>query len=171
MACVVSTSAFASSAPVLPLKTRAELKTDSGPNRIEQQALTSISASSYYDALSEVTSESSVAPKGTAVFRVQGGVLPSASRIRFALDDAGKIIIRGDDMLFINVNQKTRALEFLARRGEGASLVRFELKPEFVETLRKLAVPQRAGRQFPGSESQNVFLLAASIIVRELNER
>ena len=53
-------------------------------------------------------------------------------------------------MLFINVNQETRALEFLARRGEGASLVRFELKPEFVEKLRRLAVPQRAGRQFPG---------------------
>ena len=55
-----------------------------------------------------------------------------------------------DDMLFINVNQKTRALEFLAKRGDGARLVQFQIKPEFLDSLRRLAVDQRVGRQFPG---------------------
>lgn len=84
------------------------------------------------------------------MFRVQGGVLPNASKVRFVLDDPGKIAIQGDDMLFINVNQQARALEFLGKRGEGASLVQFQIKPEFLDKLRKLAVDQRVGRQFPG---------------------
>jgi RHS repeat-associated protein len=90
------------------------------------------------------------AKRAATVFRVQGGVLPNASKVRFVLDDAGKIAIQGDDMLFINVNQQSRALEFLAKRGEGANLCQFQIKPEFLDKLRRLAVDQRVGRQFPG---------------------
>ncbi|GDY13291.1 hypothetical protein LBMAG53_21690 [Planctomycetota bacterium] len=94
-----------------------------------------------------LASSANIAP---TVFRVQGGVLPNASKIRFALDESGGVTILGDEMLFININQEARALEFLARRGAGASLVRFKIKPEYLDKLRKLAVPQRAGRQYPG---------------------
>lgn len=81
---------------------------------------------------------------------MQGGVLPNASKVRFVVYDAGRLSISGDDMLFVNINQAARAVEFLARRGEGASLVRFDLKPGFVEKLRATAVKQRIGAAFPG---------------------
>lgn len=51
--------------------------------------------------------------------------------------------------LFINVNQRVTADFFLARRGEGATLIELELKPEFVQKLRETAVKQKVGRQFP----------------------
>ncbi|MBI4492984.1 MAG: RHS repeat-associated core domain-containing protein, partial [Chloroflexi bacterium] len=60
------------------------------------------------------------------VYRVQGGVLPNASKIRFVLDEAKQnVSIAGDDMLFININQEARAMEFLAKWSETAYLVRF----------------------------------------------
>jgi len=86
---------------------------------------------------------------GVATFRVQGGVLPNASKLRFVVDEGGGLSIAGDDMLFVNVNQEARAVEFLAQRGEGASLVRFELRPEFVEKLQASAVRQELGRLNP----------------------
>ncbi len=58
----VCVPALASSHCALHLKTRAELKTDSGQNRIGQPTLTSITASSYYDSFGKVASDSSVAP-------------------------------------------------------------------------------------------------------------
>ncbi|MDA8021347.1 MAG: RHS repeat-associated core domain-containing protein, partial [Thermoanaerobaculia bacterium] len=87
--------------------------------------------------------------EGIPTFRVQGGVLPNASKVRFSVDDAGQLSIKGDDMLFVNVNQEQRAVEFLARRGETASLIRFDLSPEFVEKLRKMSVRQNQGRLNP----------------------
>jgi hypothetical protein len=84
------------------------------------------------------------------IYRVQGGVLPNASRVRFQLGEAGRVTIAGDDMLFVNLGQEGRALEFLAKRGETAELVRFDVTPEFAARLRAAAVPQRVGRQFPG---------------------
>ena len=88
--------------------------------------------------------------KGIPVFRVQGGVLPNASKVRFQIDDAGNLSIEGNDILFINVNQETRALEFLQRRGESAHLVRFEIEPAFLERLRSSAVPEVDAAKFPG---------------------
>ncbi len=63
-------------------------------------------------------------------------------------------------MLFINVNQETRAVAFLARRGDTASLVRFELRPEFVEKLRSSSVRQELGRANP-TRPQQVDVTAA----------
>ncbi len=87
---------------------------------------------------------------GTTIYRVQGGLPPNASRIRFVLDDAGKLGIQGDDMLFINLGRRGRALEFLARRGDQAVLVEFQVNAEFVQQLRSQAVGQRLGRLHPG---------------------
>lgn len=53
-------------------------------------------------------------------------------------------------MLFVNVGQHDRALAFLAKRGETAELVQFQVAPEFVQKLSSLAVEQRIGRQYPG---------------------
>jgi RHS repeat-associated protein len=92
----------------------------------------------------------SPAKAGGTIFRVQGGVLPNASKNRFFLDEAGNLAIDGTDMLFVNVGQRDRALEFLARRGETAELVQFEVSEGFINTLRSTAVPQRFGRQAPG---------------------
>ncbi len=56
--------------------------------------------------------------KSVPAYRVQGGILPNASKNRIVFNNGQPSII-GDDMLFINVNQKSRALEFLAKRGGG----------------------------------------------------
>jgi hypothetical protein len=81
---------------------------------------------------------------------VQGSVPPNASKVRFQLGEGGSVTIGGDDMLFVNLGQEGRALELLARRGETAELVRFNVTPEFAARLRAEAVPWRIGRQFPG---------------------
>lgn len=54
-------------------------------------------------------------------------------------------------MLFINIRQKGRSVEFLARRGDTAFLVQFQVTEKFANQLRSTAVAQRLGRQFPGS--------------------
>ncbi len=86
---------------------------------------------------------------GVPTFRVQGGVLPNASKIRFVVDAEGKLAIVGTDRLHITVGQEKRAMEFLAKRGETAVLVRFELRPEFVERMRAESVRQAAGKAHP----------------------
>jgi hypothetical protein len=88
---------------------------------------------------------------GEKVYRVQGGVLPNASKERFAVGEGGELSIRGDDMLYVNLGQEGRALEFLGRRGDTAVLVEFEVSSEFATTLRTTSVPQRAGRSAPGA--------------------
>jgi hypothetical protein len=66
------------------------------------------------------------------------------------LDAEGRVAITGDDMLFVNLGQKQRAVEFLVKRGETAELVQFEVTAEFAAKLRSQAVAQRLGRQYPG---------------------
>lgn len=84
------------------------------------------------------------------VFRVQGGVLPNASKARFSVDGSGGLSIQGSDMLFVNLGQKGRALEFLAKRGDEATLIQFKVTKQFAAKLRSSAVDQRLGRQYPG---------------------
>ncbi|MBK8239516.1 MAG: RHS repeat-associated core domain-containing protein [Deltaproteobacteria bacterium] len=88
---------------------------------------------------------------GEKVYRVRGGTLPNASKERFAVGEGGELSIQGDDMLYINLGQEGRALEFLGRRGDTAVLVEFEVSSEFATTLRTTSVPQRAGRSSPGA--------------------
>jgi RHS repeat-associated protein len=89
-------------------------------------------------------------PKTETIFRVQGGTLPNASKVRFVINDAGNVSILGRDMLFVNLGQKGRALEFLAKRGENAQLISFEIKAGFAQKLRSIAVEQRLSKLFPG---------------------
>lgn len=70
------------------------------------------------------------------IFRVQGGAAPNASKVRFRLGTDGSLTITGDDMLFVNLGQEDRALEFLAKRGDTAELVRFQVTPEFAARVR-----------------------------------
>ena len=79
-----------------------------------------------------------------SIFRVQGG----GSKIRFVVGD-NSISIQGNDMLFINVGQEARALEFWAKRGEDAVLLKFKVNKSFVDKLQSEAVPQRLGRLNP----------------------
>lgn len=80
------------------------------------------------------------------MYRVQGG----GSKIRFVIKD-NDIAIAGDDMLFVNMGQEGRALEFLAKRGDDAVLVKFKINKSFAEKIRQEAVPQNVGRQNPGN--------------------
>lgn len=89
--------------------------------------------------------------RGVPVYRVQGGTPPyNLSKVRFSIDDTGKLSIQGNDMLWVNVNQPQRALEFQSRRGGSAHVVRFEADASFIERLRQLAVPQADAKNFPG---------------------
>jgi len=63
---VVFAPAVASSHSALPPKTRVELKTPPGPNRVERLAVSLETASRYYDPFGEVASGSSVAPRSVA---------------------------------------------------------------------------------------------------------
>ncbi len=79
------------------------------------------------------------------LYRVQGG----GSKMRFIIE-SNKLSIAGEDLLFVNIGQEGRALEFLAKRGDDAVLVKFDIKMSFVDKIRKEAVPQNVGRQNPG---------------------
>jgi hypothetical protein len=83
------------------------------------------------------------------LFRVQGGRLPNASRERFIVKD-GTLSIEGDKMLYVTFDDEARAIEFLAKRGEGAYLFSAKIDQSFVEKIRKEAVNQYDGKRFPG---------------------
>ncbi|GEP94445.1 hypothetical protein CCY01nite_07050 [Chitinophaga cymbidii] len=81
------------------------------------------------------------------MYRVQGGI----SKPRFVVDEARQNIgIAGDDMLFINIGQEGRALEFAAKRGEEAVILRMKITKSFADKIRQDAVPQNVGRLNPG---------------------
>jgi RHS repeat-associated protein len=82
------------------------------------------------------------------MFRVQGG----GSKTRFIVDEsAKKVSISGDDMLFVNFGQESRAIEFLAQRGDDAVILKMKIDKKFVDKIRAEAVPQREGRLYPGN--------------------
>jgi len=93
---VVFAPAVASSHSALHPKTRVELKTPPGPNRVERLAVSLETASRYYDPFGEVASGSSVAPKsvgtpyGTAVQDTSAAALRLRSEVA-----AGRPIFRG----------------------------------------------------------------------------
>lgn len=80
------------------------------------------------------------------LYRVQGG----GSKIRFLVEAENKLSIAGSDMLFVNIGQEGRAIEFLAKRGDDAVLLKFQVNKSFVNKIRKNAVPQNLGRRNPG---------------------
>jgi hypothetical protein len=119
--------------------------------KLTQSFGVNVSMSTLGGGISKAAPRTMTAKEGTtAVFRVQGGLVPNASKVRIKIDSNGIVSIVGDDMLFINVGQESRALEFLAKRGENASLVEFRVSNSFVEKLRNTAVEQRVGKANPG---------------------
>lgn len=86
----------------------------------------------------------SMTPKSTA-YRVQGD-----KSTRFIIE-GGALKIQGDKMLFVTFDDATRAMEFLAQRGDDAYLVKFKLNKSFVDKVRSQAVPQSQGKKFPNS--------------------
>lgn len=81
------------------------------------------------------------------LYRVQGG----GSKLRFIYDEAkNSLNISGDDMLFINIGQEGRAMDFLAKRGDEAVILKIKVNKSFTDKLRKDAVPQNQGRLHPG---------------------
>ena len=94
------------------------------------------------------------ADQTSTLFRVQGGKLPNASKQRFTVDSQGGLDIQGNDMLFVTFDDETRALQFLQKRGENAELVKLEVKKEFADKIKKIAVDQRIGRTNPGVPQQ-----------------
>jgi RHS repeat-associated protein len=93
-----------------------------------------------------VKNQANSTTQGTTIYRVQGG----GSKYRFVMEN-GKLRIAGDDMLFVNFGQKGRAFEFAMKRGSDTYIISFNLKQEFVDLIRKNAVPQKAGRSNKGS--------------------
>ena len=83
------------------------------------------------------------------LYRVQGGVAPNASKIRFKIEN-DILSIAGDDMLYVTVNDKTRALEFLAKRGDEAYLFEAKVDQSFLDRLLNEAVDQVDGKNYPG---------------------
>lgn len=77
------------------------------------------------------------------LFRVQGG----GSKARFIVE--GGVRISGEDMLFVNIGQEGRAIEFAAKRGDDAVILKMKINKSFADKLRREAVPQNLGRLYP----------------------
>lgn len=88
-------------------------------------------------------------PKTVNMFRVQGGVGTNASKYRFVIK-GGDISISGKEMLYVTLNDKDRALNFLAKRGDEAYLVEIKVSKEFADKIKKDAVNQIDGKANPG---------------------
>ena len=83
------------------------------------------------------------------VYRVQGGVGNNSSKIRFNIKD-GDLAIGGDDMLYVTFDDKTRALNFLAKRGEEAYLMQVKVSKDIIDRIKNDAVDQIDGKANPG---------------------
>jgi RHS repeat-associated protein len=85
----------------------------------------------------------------TTVYRVEG--LPNT---RVVLGEGGRVIVQGDQMLFLNFGDTARAEQFLATRLEqgmaGVQMKSFEVPRSFYDDLCSSAVPERMAKQFPG---------------------
>jgi hypothetical protein len=88
--------------------------------------------------------------KTTKMFRVQGGVGNNSSKIRFDISKEGDLSIIGDDMLFVTFDDKTRALQFLAKRGDEAYLMEVKVSKDIADRIKNEAVDQIDGKKFPG---------------------
>jgi filamentous hemagglutinin len=87
-------------------------------------------------------------PANITVYRIEG--VPNT---RILLGEGGKVIIVGENMLFLNFGSRARAEAFLAKRVaqgmEGAAVKSFEVPKTVLEALRAIAVPERLKSQFP----------------------
>ncbi|MCF6405535.1 hypothetical protein L3C95_21705 [Chitinophaga filiformis] len=88
------------------------------------------------------------------VFRIQGGQGDKQSQERVLFSRDGKISIRGNDMLFVTLDDKAHQIYFYQKRGgaeAGAEIVSFEIPRSLANEIVNSAVPQRKGSAFPNS--------------------
>ncbi len=84
------------------------------------------------------------------VFRVQGGVMPKASKFRISIGEAGEMVVKDKNKLFVTFDDMNRVKVFNGvNRAGKAEVISFEVKTSFVQQVRKFAVPQEKARQFP----------------------
>ncbi|WP_445175696.1 hypothetical protein, partial [Microcoleus sp.] len=86
----------------------------------------------------------------TRVFRVEG-----AANQRIGIDAAGNVAAQGDNALFLNFGNASRAQSFRGQRlGQGfddSVIKAFDVPTSFVDDLGRNAVPESLARQFPTS--------------------
>lgn len=82
------------------------------------------------------------------IFRVQGGIIPNASRERFLIE-GGKVKILGHERLYVTFKDEDRVLEFWMKRGETAEVFTAEINKTYFNKLMKDAVKQSRGKEFP----------------------
>lgn len=83
------------------------------------------------------------------MYRVQGGIGNNASKLRFEIK-AGKLSVDGNDMLYVTFNDESRALNFLAKRGDEAYLLEIKVDRSILDRIKKDAVNQVDGKANPG---------------------
>ena len=99
--------------------------------------------------------ETDVIPENMAiVYRTQGGVPPNASEHRVRFDKNRNIIIEGDEMMYVTINDKDHQVYFYEKRGgvdKGAYIVSFKIPASLFEEIKTKAVRQREMPNNPGS--------------------
>jgi RHS repeat-associated protein len=90
-------------------------------------------------------------PPPSRVYRVQGGTLPRASRVRIHIGAQGEMKVVGNEMLFVTFDDIGRVKAYVANNRPGAEIISFEVDPAFVTRVRKAAVPQLQGTNYPNA--------------------
>jgi RHS repeat-associated protein len=98
--------------------------------------------------LSSIAEDIATARSLVTVYRVEG-----AANGRLIIDEAGRVTVTGDNMLFLNFGSRDRAEEFLATRlSQGMSdsqIKEFEVPVSLLDDLRSAAVPESMAQAFP----------------------
>jgi len=93
--------------------------------------------------------ETTASASPSRVYRVQGGTLPKASLTRIKIGEQGEMEVTGDEMLFVTFDDIGRARAYVAINRPGAEIISFEVDAVFVQQVRRAAVPQAQGRNYP----------------------
>ncbi len=83
--------------------------------------------------------------KTSIVYRVQGGVLPNASRTRILPIGDGSISILGDKKLYITIDDAKYQIYYYNKRGgqaKGAEIITFKVPKKFLDEIKRTAVTQ-----------------------------
>ncbi len=102
-----------------------------------------------------ITGKPNVAPESlgnlniSKVFRVQGGVMPKASKFRISIGEAGEMVVKDKTNLFVTFDDMNRVKVFngINRAGK-AEVISFEVKTSFVQQVRKFAVREKDAGKF-----------------------
>ena len=88
------------------------------------------------------------------VYRTQGGEGSNASQNRVLVSRDGGISIKGNDMLFITLNDRDHQVYFYQKRGgseAGAEIISFQIPEKLANEIIQNAVPQRQAKAYPNA--------------------